>query len=116
MKGTGFERGIAGVLAGGVVVAPIIGWLDFRASEVQGTVLLLVVAAAVLSYWAPRYAWLVALLVGLPIVETHFVALALGKTPPSATAAPTLLALIPAAIGAAVGAATRALTSRVSPS
>jgi hypothetical protein len=81
---------------------------------VQPAVLLLLVASAGLGYMAPRMAWLVALLLGLSIVETHFVALALGRTPPSTTILPTLLALIPSSVGAAIGAAASLMRRRVS--
>ncbi len=99
-----------------VIMAPVIGVIDFQASEVQPAVLLLLAGSAVISWLAPKYAWLVALLLGLSIVETHFVALAIGKTPPSETALPTLLALIPAGIGALIGAAARAVSPRAAAS
>jgi len=99
-----------------VIVGPVIGIIDFRATEVQPAVLLLLVGSAIISWLQPKYAWLVALMLGLSIVETHFVALAIGKAPPSATALPTLLALIPACIGALTGAGLRALSPRAATS
>jgi hypothetical protein len=89
-----------------VVAAPIIGVMDYRATEVQPAVLLLLVCSAAVSWLQPRYAWLVALMLGLSIVETHFVGAATGKTPVTSSSSPLggLLALIPASIGAAVGA------------
>ena len=89
-----------------LIVAPLIGWLDFHASEVQPAVALLLVASAVIAWLQPRYAWIVALMLGLSIIETHFVAEAMGKAPvtPSTPRIGALLALIPASIGAAAGA------------
>jgi hypothetical protein len=88
------------------IVAPCIGWLDFHQTEAQPAVLLLLVSSAVIAWLQPRYAWIAALMLGLSIVETQFVAEALGKTPvtPSVPRAAALLALIPATIGAAAGA------------
>lgn len=89
-----------------VVAAPVLGVLDFNATEVQPPVVLLFVFSAVFSYMQPRYAWLVALMLGLSIVETHFVAAAMGKAPVTPPSSPAwgLLALVPSSIGAAVGA------------
>jgi hypothetical protein len=98
------------------IVAPVIGWIDFHQTEVQPAVLLVLVSGAALAWLRPRAAWLVALMLGLSIIETHFVAQALGKTyagPPSPTLS-TLLALIPATIGAAVGAIAGVASSDVS--
>jgi hypothetical protein len=91
-----------------VVVAPVIGWLDFHQTEMQPAVLLLLVSSAVIAWLQPRYAWIVALMLGLSITEAHFIADVLGKTPatPSVPRVATLLALIPASIGAALGALT----------
>jgi hypothetical protein len=99
-----------------MIAAPLIGVIDFQASEVQPAVLLLFAGSAAISWLQPKYAWLVALLLGLSIVETHFVALAIGKTPPSETALPTLLALIPAGVGAVIGAGLRAINPRAAAS
>jgi hypothetical protein len=89
-----------------VLVAPAIGWLDFHATEVQPAVLLLLVFSAAIAYLQPRYARVVALMLGLSIVETYFVAEAMGKTPaaPMVPRYGGLVALIPASIGAAAGA------------
>lgn len=89
-----------------VIVAPCIGWLDFHQSEVQPAVLLLFICSAVIAWLQPKYAWVVALMLGLSVVETQFVADVLGKTPayPTGPRVAALLALIPASIGAAVGA------------
>ena len=89
-----------------VIAAPLIGVMDYHATEVQPAVQLLLVCSGAISWLQPRYAWLVALMLGLSIVETHFVGAAMGKTPVTPSASPLggLLALIPATIGAAVGA------------
>lgn len=88
-----------------VIAGPLIGVLDFRATEVQPAVLMLLLFSAAIAYLQPRYAWIVALMLGLSIVETHFVAEVLGKVPatPSTSRVAALLALIPASVGAAIG-------------
>lgn len=99
-----------------VIVAPFIGWLDFHQTEVQPAVLLLLVCSGVIAWLQPRYAWVVALMLGLSIVETEFIAQILGKTPasPSIPRVAALLALIPASIGAAAGALLGVASSRIS--
>jgi hypothetical protein len=99
-----------------VIVAPFIGWLDFHQAEVQPAVLLLLVCSAVIAWLQPRYAWIVALILGLSIVETQFVADALGKIPatPTGPRVAALLALIPASMGAAIGALVGVGMTRVS--
>ncbi len=99
-----------------VVVGPFIGWLDFHQTEVQPAILVLLIASAVIAWLQPRYAWIVALMLGLSIVETHFVADILGKTPatPSVPRVAALLALIPASIGAATGALIGVAATRAS--
>jgi len=98
------------------IIAPFIGWLDFHQSEVQPAVLLLLVCSAIIAWLQPRYAWVVALMLGLSIIVTHFVAVAIGITqrvPPSSPIT-TLVALIPASIGAAAGALLGVASTRVS--
>jgi hypothetical protein len=99
-----------------VVAAAFIGWVDFHQSEVQPAVFLLLVCGAGIAWLRPRGAWLVALMLGLSIIVTHFVAVALGITQrvPPASPITTLVALIPAAIGAAVGAALGIATTSAS--
>lgn len=100
-----------------VIAGPLIGWVDFQATEVQTAVLLLLVLSGGIAWLRPRAAWLVALLLGLSIVETHFVADVLGKTPvtPSTSRIAALLALIPASIGAATGALIGVAAKRSTP-
>jgi len=99
-----------------VIVAPWIGWLDFHQAEVQPAVLLLLLGSGIIAWLQPKYAWLVALMLGLSIVETQFVADVLGRTPayPTGPRVAALLALIPASIGAAVGALIGVGMTRVS--
>jgi len=89
-----------------VIAAALIGWIDFHATEVQPAVLLLLVCGAAIAWLQPRYAWIVALVLGLSIVVTYFVAEALGISPaaPMTPKYGGLVALIPASIGAAAGA------------
>ena len=93
-----------------VIIGPFIGWFDFHQSEVQPAVLLLLVCSAALAWLRPGAAWLVALLLGLSIVETHFVAGVLGAIPKTPYGGPPyagLIALIPASIGVFTSPATR---------
>ena len=97
------------VIPAAVSLSAIVGWLDFHADEVQGTVLLLIVLTAMLSFAAPRSAWLIGLIMGLSVEVTHFVAKWMGipQTFPMQPEMGGLLALIPAAIGAGIGYALR---------
>jgi hypothetical protein len=98
------------------IIGPFIGIVDFHQTEVQPAVLLLLVCSAAIAWLQPRYAWVVALMLGLSIITTQLVAEALGKTP----AAPTvprygaLVALIPASIGALIGAVLSVSTTAAS--
>src|SRR4051812_33210678 len=88
-----------------VVLSATIGWLDYHASEVQGTVLVLAVVSGILAFIAPRHAVHIAIVMGLSVSGTYVVARSLGIPPTYPVTAPlsTLLALIPAALGAACG-------------
>jgi hypothetical protein len=92
-----------------VALSATIGWLDYHAGEVQGTVLVLLVVTGVLAFAAPNAAWIVALIMGLSVSGTYLVGRTLNIPPTYPVSAPwsTLIALIPAAIGAACGAAAR---------
>ena len=92
-----------------VCLSAVVGWLDYHASEVQGTVLVLLVISAALSFAAPTRAWMVAVIMGLSVSGTYVVGRILGTAPvyPIPVPASTLIALIPAAIGAACGAGAR---------
>ena len=97
------------VIPAAICLSAIVGWLDHQAEEVQGTVLLLVILTAMLSFAAPRSAWLIGLIMGLSVETMHFVAKALDIPArfPMQPEAAGLLALIPAAIGAGIGYALR---------
>ncbi|HWQ35804.1 MAG TPA: hypothetical protein VNQ79_23375 [Blastocatellia bacterium] len=88
----------------------VIGYLDQRASEVQGIVLLLLAATGLPGFIHPAGAWRWALLIGCGVPATHLVRRALGY-PPSYPVEPNVfasfLALIPAFIGAYAGALLR---------
>lgn len=92
-----------------VLLSGLIGWADYHASEVQGTVLLLIVITGALAFASPSHAWLVGLIMGLSVAGTYVVGKWLGFSPVDPIPHPmsTLIALIPAAIGAACGAAAR---------
>ncbi len=92
-----------------ILLSALIGWADYHASEVQGTVLLLIVITGALAFASPRYAWLVGFIMGLSIAATYVAGRLTGFAPvyPLPHPLSTLLALIPAAIGAACGAGAR---------
>jgi nitrogen fixation-related uncharacterized protein len=92
-----------------LLLSGLIGWADYHASEVQGTVLVLIVVNGALAFASPSHAWLVGLIMGLSIAGTYVVGKWLGFSPvyPIPHPMSTLIALIPAAIGAACGAAAR---------
>ena len=97
------------VVSATVCLAAIVGWLDFHADEVQGTVLLLLIFTSMLSFAAPRAAWVIALIMGLSVETTYLIARGMGLSPAAPMSPPAggLIALIPSAIGAAVGVALR---------
>src|SRR2546430_15180876 len=92
-----------------VLLSGLVGWADYHASEVQGTVLVLILITGALAFSSPSYAWLVGLIMGLSIAGTFVVGRWLGFSPvyPIPHPVSTLIALIPAAVGAAGGAAAR---------
>lgn len=107
-------RRAAPVLAA-ACVALAIGDGDVHASEVQGTVLLLLICTGGFSLVQPKRAWLWFLLFGLSVPAWHYGRAAAGL-PPTYPVHPglyaTFLAMIPAAIGAAVGGGCRMMTAR----
>ena len=82
-----------------------ISLLDMHATEVQGTVLLILIASGLLGFILPRRAWLWAITIALCLPLTYLFANLLGH--PSHNVEPnilaTLIALIPAFLGAYVG-------------
>ena len=78
------------------------GWIDFNQTEVQSTVLLLVVFGAVLGFAQPRLAWRWAIILGLCIPLGYLIFSALGYKPaelPQPGPYAGLIALIPTFIG-----------------
>jgi uncharacterized membrane protein len=57
-------------LIGALLMGLLTGWLDFHATEVQGTVLMILVFSFAFSAINPRWAWLIALFMGggIPLV------------------------------------------------
>ena len=97
------------IIPSAVCLSALVGWLDYHADEVQGTVLLLIVITGALSFAAPSRAWIIALIMGLSIAASYLVGRGLGLSPthPMPVPASSLIALIPAAIGAGCGLAAR---------
>lgn len=97
-----------------VLLSGLIGWADYHASEVQGTVLLLIVITGALAFASPSYAWVVAAIMGLSIAGAYVIGKSMGLAPvyPIPHPVSTLIALIPAAIGAACGAGARLMLFR----
>lgn len=99
----------------GLLLGLLAGYIDLRADEVQGPVLLLVIFAAFLGFLHPVNPWRWALIVGMGIPLAHFAGRALGVYPsyqvlPNVFA--TFMALIPAFIGAYAGVLLRQLVIR----
>jgi hypothetical protein len=110
------ERRMAGttptwpLLLGGCLATPI-GYLDLRASEVQGIVVFLVVGAGLWGLLWPRRAWRWALVFGLSVPLWHLGNALAGRPSPypvEPNSFATLLAFVPAAIAAYGGAGIRA--------
>lgn len=90
-----------------VTLGALIGYGDYYASEVQGSVLLLLLFPFGLALTEPRGAWRWGLLVGLGVPCAHLLGLALRLPPPypvQPNVLATFLALIPALLGAGIGA------------
>lgn len=85
----------------------IVGALDLQVSEVQSTVLVILVFTFVMGAASPRFAWLWALVIGGGV----FAASAITQQGPSNHLYETLLALLPAFLGAYLGVGARALLS-----
>lgn len=82
-----------------------IGLLDLHATEVQGTVLLILACSALPGFVHPRVAWLWAITIGLCLLLVHLVANLLNypSYPVEPNVFATLIALIPAFLGAYCG-------------
>jgi hypothetical protein len=93
----------------------LIGYLDFFTTEVQGAVLLLLVATALLGYTNPEGAWRWATLTAFGIPLIHLLALHLGVRPAypvSSQLSVVLLPQIPAFIGVYSGVVLRWVLSK----
>ena len=98
------------IVPSAICLSALVGWIDYHASEVQGTVIVLIVITAALSFAAPNCAWISALIMGLSIGGTYVVRhnlMGISPTYPMPHPLSSLIALIPAAIGAGGGVAAR---------
>ena len=68
-------------LIGALILGLLTGWLDFHATEVQGTVLLILVFSFALGCVIPERAWLVALFTGGGVPLVAYTARAFGLQP-----------------------------------
>jgi hypothetical protein len=100
---------MAFVLPIALVLGVCAGWIDLHSEEVQPTVLVLVVAAGSLGFFAPRLAALSGLLVGIGVPLAHLYARIVGYALPYPMHAyvESFIALIPAVLAAGIGAAIR---------
>jgi hypothetical protein len=86
------------------LVGLVIGYMDTRSDEVQGSVLLLLVFTFIFGVTQPKNSWRWALLIGLGIPATYLIAFIINyKLPYKVYWITTFIALIPAFIGAYSG-------------
>jgi hypothetical protein len=94
-----------------VVVAALLGWLNYRATDdVQAVAAGLLLAGFGFSYWRPRWAWLFVLVLWLAIPLSAIYAAQYNFDTTFSRPHPlyeTLVALVPTAIGALLGAGAR---------
>ncbi len=114
LKEMQWSSGVCVVLA--LLLGATAGAVDLTQSEVQPTVLLIVVSTCLLGFVRPRLAWAWALVIGSSILAAHLIASLAGYRPrypvqPNVFA--TLIALVPALIGAYFGAAARWILKEV---
>jgi uncharacterized membrane protein YccC len=99
-----------------VLVAAVLGWLNYHASDdVQPVAAGLLLAGFGFSFWRPRLAWLFVVVLWLAIPLSGVVADANNYHPGLAKPHPlyeTLVALIPTALGAIAGVAARWVAGR----
>jgi hypothetical protein len=93
-----------------LALAATIGYLDLNASEVQGSVLLVLLCSGAFSFAQPKRWWAWFLLFGAAVPIAHVLQQVLGISPkypvhPNIWA--TYIAFVPAAIGVAGGAGAR---------
>jgi len=92
-------RQILGIVAG-IAAGAIIGWLDLSATEVQGPLLLVMLASFAIGLSGLIAPWLAGLIVGVAMAGVHVVAWAIGAG--AASRIGSAIAIIPS-IGAAYG-------------
>ena len=92
----------------------VVGWLDRNASEVQGTVLLLLVFGLFMGFAQPKHAWRWALILGAFVPLMGFAAAAFGLKPFTVNETiGSLIAFVPAFIGTYAGAFVNRMSLRV---
>ncbi len=99
----------------GLLFGLMAGYVDLRADEVQGPVLLVLIFSAFLGFLNPASPWRWALVVGIGIPLAHFAGRAAGYYPPYLVLPnvfATFIALIPASIGAYAGMLLRIIVTR----
>ncbi len=99
-----------------LVLSLILGYLDHRATEVQGSVIILLVLCFLSSFFFPRGGWTRAIIIGMGIPLVSWIYIVVGQPGP-ASGLPfhldTLLALVPAMIGAGCGSGMRKVVEGV---
>jgi hypothetical protein len=97
-----------------VLAGMIIAELDTHASEVQGTVLVLLIVGAALGAAAPRWSPLSGVLLGLgvPMMYLYVAYTHVALAHPISGIGGTFIALIPATFGAVAGAGIRRIAKR----
>jgi glycopeptide antibiotics resistance protein len=92
----------------------VVGWLDRNASEVQGTVLLLLVFGLFMGFAQPKHAWRWALILGAFVTLMGFAAAAFGLKPFTVNETiGSLIAFVPAFFGTYSGAFVNRMSLRV---
>lgn len=74
-RATSFQLALA------LVAMAVVGWADLTASEMQGILLVVLLAALALGFAYPARPWRWGLAIGLGVVVAEIVALALGVEP-----------------------------------
>ncbi len=88
-----------------VAAGVLVGVIDVRSVEVQGSVGVLFAAAFFLAAWHPEGAWRRGLMLGMSVPLAHLVSSVTGHALPYTVDSPvsTLLAVVPAMLGTMVG-------------
>jgi len=98
----------------GAVLGAFIGWLDLSATEVQGTLLFVMLVAFAGGMVGRASPWIVGAAVALGMTSVHLVAWAVSAAPASNLG--SVMAVIPAVVAAYVGRAMGMLVSRAAES